>query len=582
VAVFSLYDTSGIGIELAGTHDLTDEQWHHIVAVRDANSGENRIYLDGEEEARIPITYMGNFASSAPLNIGWINNSTGYHFIGTIDEVALYNRVLAQTEIQSHYVSGLAGQGYREVTPSYTLIVNGSGNGSGTITGNGINCSIASGVVSGDCTETYNDGTDVTLSASAESGSTFSGWSGDCSGTGSCNLIMNGDKNVTAQFDIETHILTINSSGNGSGTVTGSGINCEISNGAASGDCTETYSAGTAVTLTANADTDSDFTGWTGGGCSGTGQCVVTMNSDTAVTASFSLKSFVIDASTPGGGGVISCTSPVNYGGSSTCTTGPDAHYHLSALTDNGTDVLSAVVNNTYTINNVTATHTVVAIFSIDTFTISASAPGGHGTISCTSPVSYGGTSTCTITANVGYHLQNLIDNTVDVTDLVTGNEYTIANVNFDHAVEATFAINTYTVTPSAGANGSISPSAAQTVSHGSTTSFTVTPNAGYQTVSVTGCGGTWAGTNPYITGSVTADCTVTATFSASIANVNGDSKVDIVDALLVARYAAGLPVDNFIPEAGDVNCDGEINIVDALLISRKVAGLPVPNWCAN
>ena len=72
----------------------------------------------------------------------------------------------------------------------------------------------------------------------------------------------------------------------------------------------------------------------------------------------------------------------------------------------------------------------------------------------------------------------------------------------------------TYTVTPSAGANGSISPNTPQTVSSGTTTAFTVTPNGGYA-ASVGGtCGGSLVGTT-YTTNSISADCTVSATFSA-------------------------------------------------------------------
>jgi hypothetical protein len=65
--------------------------------------------------------------------------------------------------------------------------------GSGTVTGSGISCV-------GDCQQTYLDGTQVSLSAAAASGSTFTGWGGACSGTGSCDITMGADHDVSATF----------------------------------------------------------------------------------------------------------------------------------------------------------------------------------------------------------------------------------------------------------------------------------------------------------------------------------------------------------------------------------------------
>ena len=148
-----------------------------------------------------------------------------------------------------------------------------TGTGTGTITGPGINCP-------GDCTESYADGTAVSLSASPTGGSSFAGWSGDCTGTGACNLTMNANKGVSGSFTAAPppqRTLTVTPpTGTGTGTITGPGINCP-------GDCTETYADGTAVSLTRIRPAGSSFTGWSGD-CTGTGACDLTMNANKAVS----------------------------------------------------------------------------------------------------------------------------------------------------------------------------------------------------------------------------------------------------------------------------------------------------------
>src|SRR5262245_15592988 len=72
-------------------------------------------------------------------------------------------------------------------TSSFTVTVEKLGDGTGSITSTpvGINCGT-------DCTEIYASGTSLTLVASPESGATFSGWTGACSGTANCVLSING------------------------------------------------------------------------------------------------------------------------------------------------------------------------------------------------------------------------------------------------------------------------------------------------------------------------------------------------------------------------------------------------------
>jgi hypothetical protein len=76
-----------------------------------------------------------------------------------------------------------------------SLSVSKAGSGTGTITSNpaGVNCGT-------DCTESYGARTTVTLTAEAASRSRFAGWSGACTGTGTCTVTMDSDRSVTATF----------------------------------------------------------------------------------------------------------------------------------------------------------------------------------------------------------------------------------------------------------------------------------------------------------------------------------------------------------------------------------------------
>ncbi|MFZ1699275.1 MAG: choice-of-anchor D domain-containing protein, partial [Pyrinomonadaceae bacterium] len=77
----------------------------------------------------------------------------------------------------------------------FTLTTAVAGTGTGTITGAGINCP-------GDCTEDFAPATMVALTPAAGGGSTFTGWSGACTGNGACNVTMNSAKSVTATFSL--------------------------------------------------------------------------------------------------------------------------------------------------------------------------------------------------------------------------------------------------------------------------------------------------------------------------------------------------------------------------------------------
>ncbi|MGE0209626.1 MAG: S8 family serine peptidase, partial [Lysobacteraceae bacterium] len=105
-------------------------------------------------------------------------------------------------------------------------------------------------------------------------------------------------------------------------------------------------------------------------------------------------------------------------------------------------------------------------------------APGGSA--SCTpNPVTSGGNSACSASANTGYTFSSWSGD-------CTGATCSLTNVTSAKAVTANFTLNSYTVTATSGGNGTITP-ASQNVSHGGTASFTVTPATGYHVVSVAG-----------------------------------------------------------------------------------------------
>ena len=79
--------------------------------------------------------------------------------------------------------------------------------------------------------------------------------------------------------------LTVNKDGTGTGTVVSSpaGIDCGLT-------CIYNYTSGTSVTLTATPAGGNTFAGWAGSGCSGTGTCVITVDSNKSATATFNLS----------------------------------------------------------------------------------------------------------------------------------------------------------------------------------------------------------------------------------------------------------------------------------------------------
>ncbi len=272
-----------------------------------------------------------------------------------------------------------------------TLTVSTAGAGSGSVSSNspGINCGSI-------CSHDFADSTSVTLTPTPATGSAFTGWTGDCSGTGSCTLTMNADHTVGATFSQIPEELTVRKSGTGSGSVTSSpaGINCGST-------CAHSYIYGTSVQLTATPVLGSSFDGWSGGGCFGTGTCIPVMSKAQAVTAKFTSRTpQTLKVSKVGGthgtvasspGGVrcgATCSHAYTYGTAVTLTATARSGYVFTRWSGacTGTSATCHV--------SMTAARTATATFVVSKLLTVTEAGSGSGTVT-SSPAGISCPTTC-------------------------------------------------------------------------------------------------------------------------------------------------------------------------------------------
>ncbi len=221
----------------------------------------------------------------------------------------------------------------------FTLSVSVSGPGSVTSGDGLIDCP-------GDCSESYDSGSSVTLTAHYDAAvTTFDGWSGGgCAGSGAtCEVTVTASTSVQATFTAITYDLTVHKTGSDASgglvtSVSSSGINCGT-------DCSQTYGALTAVSLQASFDPSlTVFGGWSGA-CSGTNPviCSFNMDSDKDVYANFTVRQYPLTVSVSGAGGTVSssdglidCPTDCNqdYDVGSPVTL--NANYNSSVTTFNG------------------------------------------------------------------------------------------------------------------------------------------------------------------------------------------------------------------------------------------------------
>ncbi len=196
--------------------------------------------------------------------------------------------------------------------------------------------------------------------------------------------------------------LTVATSGTGSGAVTSApaGIACGTT-------CGASFAHGASVTLAAAPTTGSTFAGWSGGGCSGTGGCSVTMTGATSVTATFTLNTYQLTVSKTGtGSGTVTsipggiacgaaCSAVLGHGATVTLTATPSTGATFTGWSGggcSGTGTCSVTMSGAV---DVTATFTTVPVV---TYTLTVARAGsGTGSVE-SSPAGLACGPTCSAT----------------------------------------------------------------------------------------------------------------------------------------------------------------------------------------
>ncbi len=142
------------------------------------------------------------------------------------------------------------------------------------------------------CSASVEDGTQVTLQAAADEGSVFEGWSGtgvSCVGTGPCTVTVTEDTTVVGTFR-----RSRGHSPSPSKVLAQARSSARRPASTAGRVCSAVFPHASLVTLTATPDDRIGLRRWTGA-CGGTGDCVVTMDADQTVSATFDVPLPAVD-----------------------------------------------------------------------------------------------------------------------------------------------------------------------------------------------------------------------------------------------------------------------------------------------
>jgi hypothetical protein len=379
----------------------------------------------------------------------------------------------------------------------------------------------------------YTYGSVVQLTATPAANWSFAGWSGDASGaTNPLSLTMDGDKDVTATFTINTYALTID--------IVGAGTVAKSPNQA-------TYAHGTTVQLTATPGGGYVFSSWSGAATGSSNPVSVLMDGPKTVTATFTTTNYVLTLNTIGSGTVAKNPNQAAYTFGTNVQLTATAAFGWSFTSWSG----DATGSTNPTSVLMDAPKTVTATFTVNKYALSVTTTGSGSVTKNPNQAQYDHGTLVTVTAfpTSGYVFREWSG------DLSGSMNPNTVQMDGPRSVTAHFG---FLLTTSVQGNGSISADPEGPIYDPNTVvTLTATPDPGYAFLTWSGDA---SGMNPIVNLTMNSAKSVTAFFFP-----------DPAPTLRVRLLNAGEPVTpgvavvvNWAPEEG-----ADVRGVD-LLLSRR------------
>ncbi len=400
--------------------DLSSYSGQGYVAIRHTAAADQASLLVDDitiEEGEDPSNASGTFNYGQTCTVSATPNS-GYHFVNwTENGTAVSTSASYSFTVTSNrnLVANFSNQ-----TQSYSVTVSANPSAGGTVTGGG----------------TFSQGQSCTVSATANTGYTFTNWTENgnvVSSNANYTFNVTSNRNLVANFTANTFNINVTANPTAGGTVTGGG----------------NYTYGQNCTVVATAATGYTFTNWTENGnvVSSDASYSFTVNANRNLVANFTANTYTINVSAnPTNGGNVTGGGTFNYGQNCTVVATATNGYTFANWTENGS-VVSTNASYSFTVNG---NRNLVANFNANTYTVTVSAnPSNGGTVTGGGTFTYGQSCTVTTTVNSGFTFINWTENGSFVssnpsyTFTVTGNHSLVA-----HFTENPLPMYTITVTP--------------------------------------------------------------------------------------------------------------------------------------